>query len=315
MSEDRGHFFEQKLANLNALEEMGVNAYGQRFETSSTIEELRDDFKEEQTAKVAGRIMAYRGHGKSLFIDIKDRSSKIQLYFQKNVIGEDNFAVLKKIEIGDIIGVEGETFVTRMGEPTLKVNNFTLLSKSLLTLPEKWHGLKDVELRYRQRYLDLIVNDDVRNVFKTRSLIIKNIRDFLDIKGFLEVETPMMQSLAGGATARPFETYHNALGIPLYLRIAPELYLKRLLVGGFERVYEINRNFRNEGISRRHNPEFTMLEVYQAYADYEVMMELTETLVSELAKIVWGSTKREMKDGQTLDFTPPWRRVTLNRRC
>ncbi|MCD6459938.1 lysine--tRNA ligase [bacterium] len=311
MSDERGQFFEQKLANLKALEEIGVNAYGKRFETTSTLEELRDGFKEGQIVKAAGRMMAYRGHGKSIFIDMKDKSSKMQLYFQKNIIGEDNFNIFKKIEIGDIIGVEGETFFTRMGEPTLKVESFTLLSKSLLPLPEKWHGLKDVEIRYRQRYLDLIVNDEVRQVFKTRSMIIKNIRNFFDSKGFLEVETPMMQSLAGGATARPFETFHNALGIPLYLRIAPELYLKRLLVGGLERVYEINRNFRNEGISRRHNPEFTMLEVYQAYADYEVMMELTETLVSELAKMVWGDTKREMKDGNVLDFTVPWKRITL----
>ncbi|MDX9703063.1 MAG: lysine--tRNA ligase [Candidatus Auribacterota bacterium] len=309
--DDRDHFFQQKLEHLNKLRARGVKPYGARFDCVS-IESVKESFEESRKVVVAGRIMAYRAHGKTIFMDLKDRTGKIQLFVQKNILGDETFDMFNEIEVGDIIGVSGETFKTRMGEPTIKVEQVTVLSKALLTLPEKWHGLKDVELRYRQRYLDLIVNDEVREVFKTRSAIIKSIRNFLDERGFLEVETPMMQSLAGGAAAKPFETFHNALGIPLFLRIAPELYLKRLLVGGFERVYEINRNFRNEGISRRHNPEFTMLEVYQAYADYHVMMELTETLISTLALMVWGSTKRTMNDGLELDFTPPWKRITLN---
>ncbi len=311
-SQDKVSLYDQKLKNLNDLLEMGVNAYGARYEGTEKISKVRADFEEGKNVKIAGRIMAYRGHGKSIFIDLKDLTGKMQIYVQKNAIGEENFAVFKKIEAGDIIGVEGEMFMTRMGEPTVGVRNFTVLSKSLLPLPEKWHGLKDVELRYRQRYVDLIVNDDVREVFILRSKIIRSIRSLLDEKGFLEVETPMMQHLAGGATARPFETYHNALGVPLFLRIAPELFLKRLLVGGLERVYELNRNFRNEGISRRHNPEFTMLEVYQAYADYEIMMDLTEEIISTVAKQVWGTTKRTMKDGRELDLTPPWPRIKLN---
>lgn len=310
MEEDRGHFFQQKLEHLHSLKEKGVRPYGQRFECR-TIESVLEPFEEGKKVTVAGRIMAYRSHGKTLFLDLKDTSGRMQVFVHQKIAGEELFALFGHIEVGDIIGVSGETFTTRTGEPTVKAEQVTMLSKSLLTLPEKWHGLKDVELRYRQRYLDLIVNDEVRSVFKTRSMVIKTIRKFFDDRGFLEVETPMMQPIAGGAAAKPFETFHNALGIPLYLRIAPELYLKRLLVGGFDRVYEINRNFRNEGISRRHNPEFTMLEVYQAYADYEIMMELTEQLISSLAQLVWGSTKREMKDGSVLDFTPPWKRVTL----
>ncbi len=311
MEDDRGQFFQQKLEHLENLRAKGIKPYGARFDCVS-IESVKEPFEEAKQATIAGRIMAKRGHGKTIFIDMKDRTGKMQLFVQKNILGEETFALFDEVEVGDIIGVTGETFKTKMGEPTLKVEQVTVLSKALLTLPEKWHGLKDVEIRYRQRYLDLIVNDDVREVFKTRSSIIKAIRSFLDDRGFLEVETPMMQSLAGGAAAKPFETFHNALGIPLFLRIAPELYLKRLLVGGFERVYEINRNFRNEGISRRHNPEFTMLEVYQAYGDYEVMMDLTESLISQLAQMVWGSTKRTMNDGNELDLTPPWKRITLN---
>ena len=311
MEDDRGQFFQQKLEHLQKLREKGIKPYGARFDCES-IESVKELFEEGKNATIAGRIMAKRGHGKTIFIDAKDRTGKMQLFVQKNILGDETFALFDELEVGDIIGVTGETFKTKMGEPTLKVEQVTVLSKALLTLPEKWHGLKDVEIRYRQRYLDLIVNDDVREVFKTRSAIIKAIRSFLDDNGFLEVETPMMQSLAGGAAAKPFETFHNALGIPLFLRIAPELFLKRLLVGGFERVYEINRNFRNEGISRRHNPEFTMLEVYQAYGDYQVMMDLTESLISQLAKMVWGSTKRTMSDGNELDLTPPWKRITLN---
>ncbi len=311
MEEDRGHLFQLKLKKLEELKEKGLNLYGRKYEGAGTIKQIKDDFKEGAPVKIAGRIMAYREHGKSVFADLKDISGKIQIYVQKNIVGEENFAIFKKLDTGDIIGLEGDTFLTHMGEPTVKVNRFDLLSKSLLPLPEKWHGLKDVETRYRQRYVDLIMNDDVREVFILRSKIVKSIRNFLDQRNFLEVETPMMQHFAGGATAKPFKTHHNALGVDLYLRIAPELYLKRLLVGGLERVYELNRNFRNEGISRRHNPEFTMLEVYQAYGDYEEMMKLTEELVSSLAIQVWGSTKKQMKDGRELDFTPPWKRITL----
>jgi lysyl-tRNA synthetase class 2 len=308
--DERCEHFQQKLGQLNELRQAGINPYGSRFEPQS-IQAVKDAFEEGKNAVIAGRIMAYRAHGKSIFVDLKDSSGKMQIYVQKNAVGDSQFEIFEKLAVGDIIGVEGQTFMTRMGEPTVKVDAFIVLSKSLLPLPEKWHGLKDVETRYRQRYVDLIVNDEVRDVFQSRSRIIREIRRFLDDKHFLEVETPMMQHLAGGATARPFETFHNALGIPLFLRIAPELYLKRLLVGGFERVYELNRNFRNEGISRRHNPEFTMLEVYQAYADYQVMMDLTEELISSLAQIVWGDTKRQMNDGNTLDFTRPWKRITL----
>lgn len=311
MSEDRGTFYQQKLNKMQRLEELGVNVFGSRYDYDLKIAQIKDNFKENETVKFAGRIMAYRGHGKSVFMDIKDMSGKMQIYVKKNIIGDEKFEIIDNLEVGDIIGIEGETFLTHKGEPTVRVDAFTVLSKSLLTLPGKWHGLKDVETRYRQRYVDLIVNDDVMDIFLLRSKIIRQIRDFLDRKDFLEVETPMMQHIAGGATARPFETFHHALGVPLYLRIAPELFLKRLIVGGLERVYELNRNFRNEGISRRHNPEFTMLEIYQSYADYEVMMDLTEELISGLAEMVWGSTKREMKDGNELDFTPPWPRITL----
>ena len=311
MSEDRGTFYQQKLSKMQRLEELGVDVFGARYDCDLKIAQIKDDFKESDPVKIVGRIMAYRGHGKSVFMDVKDMSGKMQVYVKKNIIGDEQFEIIDNLEVGDIIGVEGETFLTHKGEPTIRVDSFTVLSKSLLTLPEKWHGLKDVETRYRQRYVDLIVNDDVRDIFLLRSKIIRQIRAFLDGKDFLEVETPMMQHIAGGATARPFETFHHALGVPLYLRIAPELFLKRLIVGGLERVYELNRNFRNEGISRRHNPEFTMLEVYQSYADYEVMMDLTEELISGLAKMVWGSTKKEMKDGNELDFTPPWPRITL----
>jgi len=312
MEEDRGHLFQQKLQKLEELKEKGLCLYGGKYDATVRIKQVKDDFKEGVSVKIAGRIMAYREHGKSIFADVKDISGKIQIYVQKNIVGEDNFAVFKKLDTGDIIGIEGDTFLTHMGEQTIKVNRFDLLSKSLLPLPEKWHGLKDVETRYRQRYVDLIINDDVREVFILRSKIVKSIRDFLDNKNFIEVETPMMQHLAGGAAAKPFKTHHNALGVDLFLRIAPELYLKRLLVGGLERVYELNRNFRNEGISRRHNPEFTMLEVYQAYGDYEEMMKLTEELISSLALQVWGSTKKLMKDGRELDLTVPWKRITLN---
>ena len=254
--------------------------------------------------------MSKRRHGKAGFANLADFSGSIQLYFRQDDLGPEKYELYKKLDIGDILGIQGEVFRTQKGEISIHVRDLYYLSKSLTPLPEKWHGLKDVELRYRQRYVDLIVNPEVKEVFVKRSRIIKEMRNYLDDRGFLEVETPMMQPIPGGATARPFITHHNALDMELYLRIAPELYLKRLIVGGLEKVYEINRNFRNEGISTRHNPEFTMLEIYQAYGDYEVMMQLCEDLISAVMLKVNGSMQIDF-EGQQLDFTPPWRRVTM----
>ena len=306
---DENELIKQKRSKLDAIAKAGIYPFGGKFETSSSIKELTDNFAESKTVALAGRIMAVRSHGKSAFYDIKDSSGKIQGYFKADIVGPETFEFLKQIDIGDFIGIKGETFKTRTGEPTVIVKELTLLAKSLRPLPEKWHGLKDVETRYRQRYVDLIVNDDVRKVFLARSKIITHIRKFLDEKNFLEVETPMMQSIAGGAAGKPFKTHHEALGIDLYLRIAPELYLKRLLVGGFDKVYEINRNFRNEGISIRHNPEFTMLEVYEAYSDCEGMMKLTEMLITSLAKDVLGKTDLEYQ-GKKIDLSK-WERVSF----
>ncbi|NQT23246.1 MAG: lysine--tRNA ligase, partial [Candidatus Omnitrophica bacterium] len=248
---------QQKKDKLNAIKKDGIYPYGGRFDTSSTIGAARDSYKEGASVSLAGRITALREHGKTKFFDLKDSEGKIQLYAGKDLLGEEKFDFLKKLDIGDFIGVKGELIKTRTGEITVKINSVTLLSKSLRPLPEKWHGLKDVEIRYRQRYLDLIANDEVKKVFKTRAKIVSRIREILDKKGFLEVETPMMHAIAGGAAGKPFKTHHDTLHADLYLRIAPELYLKKLLVGGFEKIYEINRSFRNEGISVKHNPEFT----------------------------------------------------------
>lgn len=299
----------QRKAKLAAITGEGVYPYGGKFEVSSGIKELKDNFAEGNTATVAGRVMACRAHGKSIFFDIKDTYARMQAYVKEDIVGKNGFEFLKHIDIGDFLGVTGDTFKTRTGEPTIIVKSFQILSKSLRPLPEKWHGLKDVETRYRQRYVDLIVNDDVRKVFITRSRIITEMRKFLDGRGFLEVETPMMQSIAGGAAGKPFKTHHEALDIDLFLRIAPELYLKRLLVGGFEKVYEINRNFRNEGISIRHNPEFTMIEVYEAYSDCEGMMKLTEELITSIAQTVLGTTMLTYQ-GKSLDLSK-WERVSF----
>ncbi len=301
-----------RLDKLEELRELAIDPFGSRFERNSSAQQIQDNFDamDGQRVKIAGRIMSKRRHGKAGFANLADLSGDIQLYFRKDDVGETNYELFKKLDIGDILGVEGFVFRTQKGEISVHVENFTYLSKSLSPLPEKWHGLKDVEMRYRQRYVDLIVNPEVRSVFIRRSQIIKEIRQYLDQKGFLEVETPMMQPIAGGATARPFITYHNTLDMDLYLRIAPELYLKRLLVGGMEKVYEINRSFRNEGISTKHNPEFTMLELYQAYADYEVMMDLTEDLITSVVDKVFGTMVVEFEE-QEIDFTPPWKRITM----
>ncbi len=301
-----------RLEKLEQLRENNVEPYGGKFVRTHLAREITGHFAlhQDKRVAVAGRLMARRVHGKTTFADIQDISGRIQIYLRLNDVGEDAYALFGKLDIGDILGVEGKVFQTRMGEVTIAVEKFTLLAKSLRVLPEKWHGLKDVELRYRQRYLDLIMNPQVKETFIVRSKVIHAIRRFLDQKGFLEVETPMMHTVAGGAAARPFITHHNALDIDLYLRIAPELYLKRLLVGGLEKVYEINRNFRNEGISTKHNPEFTMLELYQAYADYYDMMNLTEELITTVAREVLGTT-RVSYQGEEIDLSPPYRRVTM----
>ncbi len=262
-------------------------------------------FQEGKKVSFCGRVIAKRSHGKVTFLDVRDSTGKIQLYLKADFIGQDKFTLLEYIDIADFINAKGELFKTHTGEPTLKVEAFALLSKALRPLPEKWHGLKDVEIRYRQRYLDLVANEEVRKVFLLRSNIIQGIRNFLGGKGFLEVETPMMHPIAGGAAGRPFKTHHNEYDSDLFLRIAPELYLKKLLVGGIEKVFEINRSFRNEGVSTRHNPEFTMLEVYAAYADYKAMMRLCEELVCAAAKEAFGKLTFEYQ-GRTIDLTPPW---------
>jgi len=285
VDEKKDRFQEERFEKLKKLQEKGVNPYGSRYPDAREIADVIGAFTEGQQlpVKTAGRIVAVREHGKTAFADIKDWTGKIQVYFKKNHLGDDKFEIFKLLDLGDIIGVKGKLFKTRTGELTIFADELAVLTKSLHPLPEKWHGLKDVEIRYRQRYLDLIANDDVLRSFIKRVRIIDSVRGLLNSKGFVEVETPMMQSSFGGAAAKPFITHHNALDMKLYLRISPELYLKRLLVGGMDRVYEINRNFRNEGISTRHNPEFTMIEIYQAYADYNDMMDLTEELIAAAA--------------------------------
>ena len=299
----------QKIEKLNALRAAGYEPYGGRFDKSEYISELIAGFREGIKVKTAGRVMAKRRHGKSIFADLKDQTAKVQLYMKKDAIGDESFDIFEKLDIGDIIGVEGVLLKTRTGEITINIEKFIILCKSIRSLPEKWHGLKDIETRYRQRYVDLIMNDKVKDVFKARTAIVSRIRRFLDEKDYLEVETPMMQPIPGGAAGNPFKTHHQALNTDLYLRIAPELYLKKLLVGGFEKVYEVNRNFRNEGISPRHNPEFTMLEVYTAYGDCASTMKLTEELITCVAKDVLGKTKFEYQ-GQEIDLAK-WERQSF----
>ncbi|AZR74676.1 lysine--tRNA ligase [Anoxybacter fermentans] len=302
----------QRRQKLKKLREKNIEPYGDKFEFTHHTTDIKENFDdlEGKEVTIAGRLMAKRGQGKASFAEVADMHGRIQIYVRKNIVGEDLYELFTTLDIGDIIGLTGEVFKTRTGEITIRVKEFKLLSKSLRPLPEKYHGLKDKELRYRMRYLDLMINPEVKNTFITRSKIIRSIRNYLDERNFLEVETPMMHPIAGGASARPFITHHNALDIDLYLRIAPELYLKRLIVGGFERVYEINRNFRNEGMSYKHNPEFTMLELYQAYADYHDMMELTENLFAHVAQEVLGTVKVTYQ-GVEIDLTPPWRRLTM----
>jgi len=316
--EDYNELIQQRFKKLAEISAMGHKPYAGRFDVSTSSQALLDTYgqstKEELEQKkvevtVAGRIVAMRSFGKAGFGHIQDGSGRIQVYFQKNMLGDDQYAFFKKLDIGDFIGMKGFLFRTKTNELTIDMEGFTLLSKSLRPLPEKWHGLTDVEIRYRQRYVDLIVNPEVKNVFLLRTKIVQAIRGFLNTRGYIEVETPMMQSVPGGATARPFKTHHNALDMDLFLRIAPELYLKRLLVGGFEKVYEINRNFRNEGISTRHNPEFTMLEFYTAYADYRDLMTMTEQMISSVAMEVLGRTEVEY-EGHRINLSPQWKRIT-----
>lgn len=317
--EDYNEIMRSRLEKADKLRESGINPYANDFRVTHTADEInrklaevsREALQEDETHyTLAGRIIAVNSFGKSTFIRIKDRSGKIQVYLRKNLIGDEAYEQFKLCDAGDVVGVEGPAFRTQTDELTIKAQLFRPLTKSVRPLPEKWHGLSNKETRFRQRYVDLIVNDDVAQIFRTRARIIQHIRDFLNQRDFLEVETPMMHAIASGAAARPFGTFHNALSMPLFLRIAPELFLKRLVVGGFDRVYEINRNFRNEGLSQRHNPEFTMLEFYQAYATYEDLMDLTEALISGLAEAVCGKTTVEY-DGHELNFASPWARLTV----
>jgi len=303
---------------LNELRENGPTPYVNSYKPSHRIGEVFDGYdkldgeafeKEPVSVSVAGRLMTIRGHGKTMFANVKDGTGKIQLYLRQDEIGDD-YDNVKQLDIGDIVSAEGLVMRTRTGELTVRAKKITLLSKSLQPLPEKWHGLTDIETRFRQRYVDLIVNDNAKETFVTRSKLISSIRRYLENLDFLEVETPMMHEIPGGATARPFKTHHNALNMELYLRIAPELYLKRLIVGGFDRVFEINRSFRNEGIDTTHNPEFTMLEFYMAYANYNDLMDLTEKMFSEIAMGVCGTTKFPWKDAE-IDLGGKYRRITF----
>ena len=299
---------------LDTLRAQGIEPFGAAFEPDGTIAEVREKFTEGEVLRAAGRITAHRDMGKSHFLDLRDATGRIQIYIHAKEIGADLIDLFRLLDIGDLIGIEGTCFLTKSGEPTLKARTFRLVAKALRPLPEKWHGLQDIEARYRQRYLDLLTNERSRAVFEKRIAIVRETRRFFEERGFMEVETPILQTVAGGAAAEPFSTHHKALGLDLFLRIAPELYLKRLLVGGFNKVFELNRNFRNEGISRKHNPEFTMLEVYWAYADFEKVADLVEEMVCYLAEKISGSLQIEQKDAdgkvlRTINLKRPWRRA------
>ncbi len=308
----------QRKKKLEELRKLGIDPYPHIFSTTHAVSQLREKYgalkkeeKAEETVSIAGRIMSLRRMGRASFAHIKDETGKLQIYIREDVLGERDYRIFGKFDIGDFIGVKGKVFSTKTGELSIQVEELILLAKSLRPLPEKWHGLKDIETRYRQRYVDLVVNEEVKNVFLTRGLIIKAIRKFLDSLGFLEVETPMMQTIVGGAAAKPFLTYHKVLDMELYLRISPELFLKRLVVGGLEKVYEVNRNFRNEGVSTRHNPEFTMLEVYQAYSDYNGMMELCQKMIMFVAKEVLGREDLIYQGNKISLGKTPWQRFSL----
>ena len=317
MSERKDDLTKSRLEKLRTLKERGINPYPTHYHRNHTAKEAialyiqnEDSAKGLPPVRLAGRISAMRIMGKASFIDIRDGSTRIQAYFRKDALGEDKYSILHELDIGDFIGVEGNLFKTRTEEITIQAAEFMLLSKALQPLPEKWHGLTNVEKRYRQRYLDLISNEEARTIFHTRSRIISEMRRFLEDRGFMEVETPVLQPIAAGALAKPFATYHHALDRDLFLRIATELHLKRLIIGGFERVYEIGRVFRNEGISIKHNPEFTTLESYQAYADYNDVMDMTEQMISSISQKVLGTTRVSFGEN-TIDFSPPWPRITL----
>lgn len=318
--EDLNIVMRERLEKAAELEQQSIQLYPNGYTVPNRIADLLEHAEgktaeeleaDETVYAVAGRILSVRSFGKSIFMHVVDASGKIQLYLQQNQLGKESYTLAKKLDIGDIIRVVGRLFRTKTNEVTLLATEQVLLTKNLRPLPEKYHGLKDVELRYRQRYVDLIMNEQVRDTFRKRAQIVGAIRQFLSARRFLEVETPMMQAVPGGATAKPFKTFHNALSMDLYLRIAPELYLKRLLVGGFERVFELNRNFRNEGVSTQHNPEFTMLEFYQAYATFEDMMALTEELFARIAEVVNEGKLQVEYQGQVIDLTPPWARYTF----
>jgi lysyl-tRNA synthetase, class II len=312
--EPENELIAQRREKLEALRARGVEPFGRGFETSGSIAEVREKFKEGESLRAAGRITAHRDMGKSHFVDLRDATGRIQAYFHEKEIGAEAMEIFNLLDLGDFIGVEGACFLTKTGEPTLKARKFEVLAKALRPPPEKWHGLQDVEARYRQRYIDLVANEQSRETFQKRIAMVREMRRFLEDRGFAEAETPVLQTVAGGAAAAPFSTRHKALGLDLYLRIAPELYLKRLLVGGFTKVFELNRNFRNEGISRKHNPEFTMLEVYWAYADFEKMANLIEELICHLAEKICGSLAIDHRDAEgkvirTINLKRPWRRA------
>jgi len=317
--EDTNSLIKQRRDKLEALRAKGIDPFKNKFTPDSGAGEARAKFEsgalaEHAKVSVAGRITAHRDMGKSMFIDVRDQSGRIQCYAQKNVLGDDNFHTFTHLDLGDFVGVTGTLFRTKTNEPSIKLESFTILAKSLRPPPAKWYGLEDTEIRYRQRYLDLIANPEVKNVMLQRSAIVHEIRAFFYNRGYVEVETPVMQGIPGGAAAAPFITKHNALGCDFYLRIALELYHKRLLVGGIDKLFEIGKNFRNEGLSRRHNPEFTMLEAYCAFGDYATMMETVESLITSVAQKVLGTLKIESKDAEgkivkTIDLTPSWKRV------
>ena len=318
MLDIENEYFKERNAKAEALRASGVEPWAYAYERTHALTQVTADWgklEQGQTSpsdvRVAGRLVQIRGQGKASFCHLSDLSGKLQVYFRQDVLGEAAYqGIFKRLDLGDIVGVAGPVFRTRTNELTVEAKELTLLAKALLPPPDKWHGLKDTELRYRQRYLDLMANEGARATFMKRAKLVARLRAFFEERGFLEVETPILQPLAGGAAARPFKTHHNTLGMDLFLRIAPELYLKRLLVGGFEKVFELNRNFRNEGISIKHNPEFTMVEAYQAYVDGEAMMRLTEELVADLAKTVAGGPKVAYQ-GVELDLAPPYRRLPM----